>query len=462
MARIRDAAGVIACRQQPEGWQVMLVQRGRRGRFFPGFHAFPGGALESSDQDHPDPWRKAAARELWEETGLWVGPRQPPEEFRRKWLDGRLDWADLVEAYPLQLENLLPAGIRTTPDYALIRFRARFFLWECPVDQVATIWPGELETGQWWELPTALSHWQDGHLFWAAPTQDSLLCLQAQPHPLLAAQALTAIPEDTPDPIRVYPGLSYLPLVTPTLPPARHTLCFLLGQERLVVVDPGSADPEQLARLASVVADRAVEGVLFTHHHPDHVGGLDWCREQAWPLWGSAECAQQLDCHWDRTLVDGEWVQDWQVLLTPGHAPGHLALWQPQRSVLLSGDLVSGASTILIPAEPGAMTSYLSSLRRVIALRPRLVLPSHGGPYGPGSELLEATLEHRLAREQKVLASIHDQDLDFEELLQQVYHDLDPPALPLARIALASHLHRLSEEGLFSKGQHWIQETQGR
>lgn len=448
MSKPRKAAGVIAVRPGPDGLQVYLVQRGSKGRFFPGFHAFPGGALDPQDDTYPDPFRMAAARELWEETGLWVGPRQPSGQERQAWLAGQLLWSDLLETYPLALEQLAPAGIRTTPEYALIRFRAHFFLWQCPPEQQAEVWPGELEEGAWWLLDPAIEAWQSGRLFWAAPTQDSLLELRKHQHDLLSAgRGLSGYPEDTPDPIRVLPGLHYLPLETETLPPARHTLCFLLGNERVLIVDPGSADPEQLARISRVVHGRCVEAVIFTHHHGDHVSGMDWCRQQGWPLWGSQPTGQSLGVAWDRYLSDGDRVQDWQVLHTPGHAVGHLALWHSTTGILLSGDLVSGVSTILVPDEAGAMQAYLASLERCIGLSPRLVVPSHGGPFGPASGLLERTLAHRLQREAKVCQALAAGPTSFESLLAGVYEDVQGAAFELARISLASHLRKLQEQG---------------
>jgi len=456
MSKPRRAAGVIAVRPVPNGLQVYLVQRGSKGRFFPGFHAFPGGALDPQDDTCEDPFRMAAARELWEETGLWVGPRQPDSQQRQS------SWSDLLQKYPLALEQLLPAGIRTTPEYALIRFRAQFFLWLCPPEQQAEFCQEELEEGSWWLLQEAIEAWQSGRLFWAAPTQDSLLELARHPGDLLAAgRALSNYPEDTPDPIRVLPGLSYVPLETETLPPARHTLCFLIGHERVLIVDPGSPDPEQLARLSAVLQGRSVEAVLFTHHHGDHVGGLEWCRQQGWPLWGSQSTGQSLGVAWDRHLNDGDRVQDWQVLHTPGHAAGHLALWHSATGILLSGDLVSGVSTILVPDEAGAMQAYLASLERCIALAPRLVMPSHGGPFGPSSGLLERTLAHRLQREAKVCRTLAAGPIAFESLLARVYEDVQGVALELARISLASHLRKLQEEGRALQVNHqWCAQSQ--
>jgi glyoxylase-like metal-dependent hydrolase (beta-lactamase superfamily II) len=230
----------------------------------------------------------------------------------------------------------------------------------------------------------------------------------------------------------------------------------LIGHERVLIVDPGSADPIQLTRISHVLQGRTVEAVIFTHHHGDHVAGMDWCRQQGWPLWGSRPTGHALGVAWDRHLSDADRVQDWQVLHTPGHAAGHLALWHSATGILLSGDLVSGVSTILVPDEAGAMRAYLASLKRCIELSPRLVLPSHGGPFGPSSGLIERTLDHRLQRETKVCQALATGPIDFDRLLARVYDDVQGAARELARISLASHLRKLVEEGRAQqKNGHW-------
>jgi glyoxylase-like metal-dependent hydrolase (beta-lactamase superfamily II)/8-oxo-dGTP pyrophosphatase MutT (NUDIX family) len=442
MVKVRPAAGILPLRRSPEGWSVFLVQRGRAGRFFPGFHAFPGGAMEDDDDHHG----LCAARELWEETGLWVGPRQPPAEIRREFLEGKRTWPQVLLDYPLALEALRPAGIRTTPDYAVVRFRAQFFAWDCPLTQQAEVWPGELEHGAWWSVTDALEAWRQGRIFLAAPTQDSLHALAQSPDWDPVCQLLCSFAEDTRDPIRLRPGLAYIPLCTPTLPPARHTMCYLLGEQNVIVVDPGASDPQQLERIERVLQGRAVQAVLCTHHHGDHVGGLDWCVERGWPIWAHAKTAALLShIPVARHLQDGETIAGWQVLHTPGHASGHLALWEAETGILLCGDLVSSISTILIPPPDGDMGDYLNSLRRCRQLRPRLVLPSHGGPFGPDSDLLGKTLQHRLEREAKVVEAL---GRPFGEILERAYADVAGPARKMAEMSLQAHLHKLEKEGL--------------
>ncbi len=78
---IRPAVSLAVSRRSRPS-EVLLVERSRKLRFFGGFHAFPGGAVDEDDRNVPiegladvalSPFLAAGARELFEETGLWIG-----------------------------------------------------------------------------------------------------------------------------------------------------------------------------------------------------------------------------------------------------------------------------------------------------------------------------------------------------------------------------------------------------
>lgn len=122
--------------------------------------------------------------------------------------------------------------------------------------------------------------------------------------------------------------------------------------------------------------------------------------------------------------------------------------------VLLCGDLASGVSTILVPVPDGDMGDYLESLRRCRDLKANLVLPSHGGPFGPGSDLLGNTLKHRLERESRVLQALGG---TFEQVLAEAYADVTGPPLEYARISLLAHLQKLQRDGKAQlTGERWL------
>ena len=69
---------------------------------------------------------------------------------------------------------------------------------------------------------------------------------------------------------------------------------------------------------------------------------------------------------------------------TPGHTPGHLAFFQPERGILFSGDLFFGQGTKLVLTTPEFTfhtgTAQISA-RRVGRLNVASVMSYHGGPF---------------------------------------------------------------------------------
>src|SRR5262249_51164736 len=51
------------------------------------------------------------------------------------------------------------------------------------------------------------------------------------------------------------PGILVVPLRTPTLPPATHTNCILVGGAELVLVEPATPYPEELVRLEQILVE---------------------------------------------------------------------------------------------------------------------------------------------------------------------------------------------------------------
>jgi glyoxylase-like metal-dependent hydrolase (beta-lactamase superfamily II) len=98
----------------------------------------------------------------------------------------------------------------------------------------------------------------------------------------------------------------------------------------------------------------------------------------------------------DRDLVDGVEVDSdlgaWQVYETPGHAPSHVVLHQPERALLLSGDHLLGRVSLYYDFgyTPDPAGEFLSSLDVADVLETELVLPGHGRPVRDAHGLVEA------------------------------------------------------------------------
>ena len=89
----------------------------------------------------------------------------------------------------------------------------------------------------------------------------------------------------------------------------------------------------------------------------------------------------------DRELTEGDTVETdlgtWQVIETPGHAPSHICLYQPERRLLISGDHVLGRVSLYFDAgyTPDPVGEFLASLDKVEQLDARLALSGHGRPF---------------------------------------------------------------------------------
>jgi hydroxyacylglutathione hydrolase len=142
----------------------------------------------------------------------------------------------------------------------------------------------------------------------------------------------------------------------------------LHDENEALVVDPGEAAPVLRALEAEGVT---LTGILVTHHHADHTGGIDALRDRT-GAWVVGPARESIPTPF-RPLQDGDHVDAlglrFQVLDVPGHTAGHIAFYcdavnaQP---LLFCGDtLFSAGCGRLFEGTPAQMQD---SLERLAAL----------------------------------------------------------------------------------------------
>lgn len=86
-----------------------------------------------------------------------------------------------------------------------------------------------------------------------------------------------------------------------------------------------------------------------------------------------------------RILKDGDIVdlgeRHFEVIHTPGHSPGGIALWDPAAQLLISGDIVYDGPLIETD-DPTEQAQYIASMKRLLTLPVQIVLGGHFAPYG--------------------------------------------------------------------------------
>lgn len=202
-----------------------------------------------------------------------------------------------------------------------------------------------------------------------------------------------------------------------------ETHCYLInGTERSLLIDTGLGICDIHSEVMKLT-DKPVTAVA-THIHWDHIGGhkyfpdfyahseeLDWL-SGGFPLsletirdMVTDRCDLPAGYNVDtyeffqgtptRVLKDGDEIdlgnRSVRVLHTPGHSPGHLCFWEPERGYLYTGDLVY-KDTLFAYYPSTDPEAYLSSLEKIASLPVKRVFPSH----------------HTLTIEPEILARMRD------------------------------------------------------
>lgn len=483
----RKAAALLLHRRAEEGREIYLARRSPDRSFFPDHWALVGGGLEDRDGDPDDEetWRRAAVREVLEETGILVTEGVADDDARARAREAVLDGTSLQEATAQaglepDLEALEPAGRLVTPDVLPLRFDTRYYAAALPPSQFPDLSGSELAEGRWWTPREALEAWNRLDVLLAAPVVHLVTSLAEEGfRPGLdrwASVDTTPGGGDREPYIPARPGIRMLPLEVPTLPPHDRTNTVLVGpgtNGELLAIDPGTPHEHERRHLAGVIDDLLPEdgnlSIAVTHAHADHAGAVPWLAQRyGAPVAAHPEEADDLDVTVTHRITDGDthdlgvWKptgDDWivEAVHTPGHSPGHLCFVDRRWTVVVAGDAVAGSGTVRVAPPEGDMADYVRSLERLEDLEATMVLPGHG-PFLLGGDVFTETREHRLWREGKVLEALDaDEARDEDDLLPAVYDDKPEEVWPLARGALQAHLEKLVEDGeAEATGDGWI------
>lgn len=247
------------------------------------------------------------------------------------------------------------------------------------------------------------------------------------------------------------------------------TNTYLLGSREVAVIDPGPDDPSHLDAIIGAIGPGKLTAIFVTHSHLDHAplarpladatgapifaaGNSSWGRSETMTrlaAGGNLGGGEGVDPHFepDEQIRDGWSMRstEWQItaLETPGHMANHLSFaWNES---LFSGDLVMGWATSVISPPDGDMTAFYRSLDRLMARADRRYYPGHGEPIEDPAARLQELYDHRRTREATILSALAQGPKTASELTDQIYHDIAPALIPMARRNVLAHLINLYE-----------------
>ncbi len=242
---------------------------------------------------------------------------------------------------------------------------------------------------------------------------------------------------------------------SPFTGPGTNTYLLGTGASR-ILLDPGQGVDGYLPFLEEAMQRAGCETlqeIVLTHGHPDHIGGCSQVMERFGSLSVKKRPWPEIDAAYDFEITpidDGDVVEtegaSLRAIHTPGHAPDHLCFLLEEERALISGDNVLGVGTTVIPAQSGDLAQYMRSLDRLLAEKPKRIYPAHGPFIEDGPGKIQEYIDHRLEREDQILAAM-DATIDTVPAIVEIVYAAYPKALHAAAgQSVTSHLVKLERE----------------
>ena len=277
----------------------------------------------------------------------------------------------------------------------------------------------------------------------------------------------------------VAPGIRRVIAENPSKFTYRGTGTYIVGAGEVAVVDPGPDLASHRDALAAALAGERVTAIAVTHCHSDHSPLAAWLRvetgaptyafgphpppdpddpavveELAEEIGDGVKIEEATDYAFtpDVRVGDGEIAArgpGWTLrgVHTPGHTSNHLCFAFEEEGVLFPGDHVMGWSTTVVSPPDGDMAAYIDSLRKVAGRADRTYWPTHGPAIEQPARYVGALVEHRLARERQVLATVRDGAGTIPAIVAVLYADVAEELHKPAGRSVLGHLVKLVADG---------------
>ena len=282
---------------------------------------------------------------------------------------------------------------------------------------------------------------------------------------------------------------------------------FLVIDEELMLIDAGPYSKVKSERLRLSVRKLGfdmedISRIIYTHSHPDHMGGGIGLEEyrgiRHGIYWEAKKWVEQygiyvssvkalaksifheqlvlypevldiyfdvVDHFWDPSfgeieiselLREGDVISTgrfkFQVIATAGHSPWDISLWEEENALLFSGDfLLSKSSTLTggLNAFGSDLISYESSLKKIDSYldKTKCIFPAHGPSITSFANLTGSLLSIVKERESRILRTISLKASTMMDLMKVLYPSCKSVIVLVRCLGIVlTHLEKLEKE----------------
>ncbi len=309
--------------------------------------------------------------------------------------------------------------------------------------------------------------------------------------------------------VEVQRGIYEIFLPLPMRPTIVNVYLIDCGKGQWTLVDTGMNTPDSVATLedAFTQAGTRLEDLtvlLGTHHHVDHFGASATIRKRAhartylheleveranrminlpppsanpdvhafftghgfpidrYPIEGMRPAWMGTDQYNpvlqpDQYLRDGDTItvgdRRFEVVWTPGHAPGHSVIYLPREKTMIVGDHLLPRITPHVGIYPSGPTNplndFLASQRKVQRFTVELVLPAHGAVYQDHRHRANQLIEHHRYREAEILDLVKRTPRTAFDVAEEIFGNEERPIFHVmaATFETLAHLEYSRVEG---------------
>lgn len=241
---------------------------------------------------------------------------------------------------------------------------------------------------------------------------------------------------------------------------------FIQGSDGVAFVDTAFGKDEEQQAYLELWKSRgspSVKAIILTHRHGDHIGGAARLHESTGgPIHAGRVEVEAIDAELEGAGVgvpvgDGDSLDlggaTLKFIHTPGHTLGSTCVFLREQGVLFTGDMILGSSTTVISPDHGDMADYIDSMRKLLPYDARLIAPGHGPMVHDPEAKIKGLIDHRLEREEQIVALLGDGKNAIDEMFSAIYPELHAGLHNTAKSQIRAHLNKLVKDGRVERSE---------